>query len=299
MSEQPIPGTGFACAKHGAGRSAVPYLALHPMGFSVPPRLRLERWALTPPFHPYPRLFRGTGGLIFCGTVRREASRLHRPRVSRCQVTRHRALWSSDFPPPSGGCRTEAVLRPSKIGVSLAATEQRGKRIEAEFAEEGGRGDRGGEGDAVAVVRSGAAGAGGGSRTELPAGHPRGVCRWLKVRLSHWPIWSGVPYYRAKLNGQLERAWWPGRSRTVRAPVVITELDWTWLKRQERRRQAGTAWHFPIHLGLHYTGRKQQYEARGSTAVGLEQKVLPVGPKVWVCLAGGCGSSETSTTKAT
>jgi len=23
------------------------------MGFSKPPRLRLERWALTPPFHPY------------------------------------------------------------------------------------------------------------------------------------------------------------------------------------------------------------------------------------------------------
>jgi len=40
----------------GAGRSKVPYLALHPMGFSVPPRLRLERWALTPPFHPYPAL---------------------------------------------------------------------------------------------------------------------------------------------------------------------------------------------------------------------------------------------------
>src|SRR5437868_15042050 len=32
----------------------VPYWALHLMGFSVPPRLRLERWALTPPFHPYP-----------------------------------------------------------------------------------------------------------------------------------------------------------------------------------------------------------------------------------------------------
>ena len=31
----------------------VPYLALHPMGFSVPPRLRLGRCALTTPFHPY------------------------------------------------------------------------------------------------------------------------------------------------------------------------------------------------------------------------------------------------------
>jgi len=30
----------------------VPYLALHPMGFAVPPRLRLGRCALTAPFHP-------------------------------------------------------------------------------------------------------------------------------------------------------------------------------------------------------------------------------------------------------
>src|SRR3989442_6661856 len=52
LSQQPVPGTGTNSG-HGAGSSVVPYLALHPMGFSVPPRLRLERWALTPPFHPY------------------------------------------------------------------------------------------------------------------------------------------------------------------------------------------------------------------------------------------------------
>ena len=40
-------------ASPGAGRSGVPYLALHPMGFTVPQSLRSERWALTPPFHPY------------------------------------------------------------------------------------------------------------------------------------------------------------------------------------------------------------------------------------------------------
>jgi len=56
LSQQPVPGTHSAFAKTGAGRSVVPYLALHPMGFSVPPRLRSERWALTPPFHPYPAL---------------------------------------------------------------------------------------------------------------------------------------------------------------------------------------------------------------------------------------------------
>lgn len=56
MSQQPVPGTGLGNPRHGAGRPAIPYLALHPMGFSVPPGLRLERWALAPPFHPYPAL---------------------------------------------------------------------------------------------------------------------------------------------------------------------------------------------------------------------------------------------------
>jgi len=56
LSQRPVPGTRSASAEPGAGRSGVPYLVLHPMGFSVPPRLRLERWALTPPFHPYPAL---------------------------------------------------------------------------------------------------------------------------------------------------------------------------------------------------------------------------------------------------
>ena len=47
---KPVPRTG-----RGAGNSSVSYLALHPMGFSVPPGLLTERWALTPPFHPYHR----------------------------------------------------------------------------------------------------------------------------------------------------------------------------------------------------------------------------------------------------
>jgi hypothetical protein len=39
-----------------AGHFTVSYWALHWMRFSVPPRLLLGRWALTPPFHPYPAL---------------------------------------------------------------------------------------------------------------------------------------------------------------------------------------------------------------------------------------------------
>ena len=48
-SQYPKPGF-----RHGAGSSRVSYLALHPKGFSEPPRLLEERWAFTPPFHPYP-----------------------------------------------------------------------------------------------------------------------------------------------------------------------------------------------------------------------------------------------------
>src|SRR6478735_7769299 len=36
-----------------AGRR-VPYSVLHRIGFFVPPLLPSARWALTPPFHPYP-----------------------------------------------------------------------------------------------------------------------------------------------------------------------------------------------------------------------------------------------------
>jgi hypothetical protein len=87
LSQQPVPGTRSAFADAGAGRSRVPYLALHPMGFSVPPRLRLERWALTPPFHPClfessNRSLRGRIGGLFSvalsvGTPRGAASRVY------------------------------------------------------------------------------------------------------------------------------------------------------------------------------------------------------------------------------
>ena len=107
-------------------------MALHPMGFSVPPRLRLERWALTPPFHPYPALVAEAGAVCFSvalsvGTPHGIASRVYltasllalaRP------VTRHRALWSSDFPPPPDLTPGKAILRPSKIRGNIAVQWQ-------------------------------------------------------------------------------------------------------------------------------------------------------------------------------
>ena len=69
LSEQPYPKL-VRLREHGAGRSSVSYLALHPTGFSEPPCLRSARWSLTPPFHPY---LACAGRSIFCGTIRQNA----------------------------------------------------------------------------------------------------------------------------------------------------------------------------------------------------------------------------------
>jgi len=56
----------------GIGRANLPpYLALLRTGFTMPSSSRKKRWALTPPFHPYPttRVRR----YIFCGTFPRLA----------------------------------------------------------------------------------------------------------------------------------------------------------------------------------------------------------------------------------
>jgi len=42
-----------------------PYSVLLPVGFTMPSLSPETRWALTPPFHPYPV---GTGRFTFCGT---------------------------------------------------------------------------------------------------------------------------------------------------------------------------------------------------------------------------------------
>src|ERR1700749_2893294 len=73
-----------------AGPALPSYLALHHAGFSVPHALLRERWALTPPFHPYQRIVRRhlagfparchravSRRSIFCGTFREQIA-LHR-----------------------------------------------------------------------------------------------------------------------------------------------------------------------------------------------------------------------------
>jgi len=80
LSVQPIPETRFTFAKRGASRSWVSYLALHPMGFSVPRRLRFARCALTAPFHHHRRL--SPMAVCFLWHCPSEDLSVFRPRVS-------------------------------------------------------------------------------------------------------------------------------------------------------------------------------------------------------------------------
>jgi len=127
------------------------------MGFSVPRRLRFERWSLTPPFHPY----HCSGGLwpppisgahraplqwryLLCGTFRRDASRRHLPRVSPQRGTRtvKRGIFRvprsefrveklrgiapygvRTFLPRPAVTRTEAILRLSKTDAIILERE--------------------------------------------------------------------------------------------------------------------------------------------------------------------------------
>src|SRR2546428_12517572 len=94
------------------------------MGFSVPPRLRLERWALTPPFHPCP---------LSLAKPRRFKFLWHFPSAGP-------AAWPPACIPDESGLRgiapcgvrtflprlaPGAVLRPSKITSKLAQRDLR------------------------------------------------------------------------------------------------------------------------------------------------------------------------------
>src|SRR5256714_15402064 len=81
----------------GPGLAA--YLALLRLGVTVPRLSPGARWALTPPFHPYPWI---KGGLF---SVARSVA-LRRP-----GVTWQSALWSSDFPQRA---TTPGAPRPSR-----------------------------------------------------------------------------------------------------------------------------------------------------------------------------------------
>ena len=120
LSQQPVPETCFAFAKRGAGRSSVSYLALHPMGFSVPRRLPGERWSLTPPFHPYPRLLRDAGGLfsvaLSVGTPHGVTARVYFSRTGLGYAASRPLVFGLSSPAP-----------PARIGSDSPPFQNRGK----------------------------------------------------------------------------------------------------------------------------------------------------------------------------
>jgi hypothetical protein len=67
-----------------AARRHAPCSVLHRRRFFVPRTLRLGRWALTPPFHPYPKTHKAPPGGIFSVTLSvAPGLRRKRPRLLR------------------------------------------------------------------------------------------------------------------------------------------------------------------------------------------------------------------------
>ena len=96
------------------------YLALLRLGFTLPRLLPAARWALTPPFHPYPhRITPARRRCVFCGTIRRHgtASGVATPRryLAACP-------WSPDFPRSSvsGTPRRDRPAKRARISISEA-----------------------------------------------------------------------------------------------------------------------------------------------------------------------------------
>ncbi len=107
----------------GAGQATrFPCSVLHRTGFVMPPRSLLERWALTPPFHPYPPA--SGGRFVFCDTFRRPRLAPRLPPFSRgmlpCGV---RTFLCHPRPQPR-------AQRPSSRGtaaINLTGIQGRGK----------------------------------------------------------------------------------------------------------------------------------------------------------------------------
>ncbi len=105
-----------------SGPLLVPYLILLRTGFTLPPRLPLERWALTPPFHPYPNESRR---FVFCGTFHH---RRYRTDVPACSTERP-ALRSPDFPPSRRRAADTLCLQRGKIRYAALLDDKKSVRI--------------------------------------------------------------------------------------------------------------------------------------------------------------------------
>ena len=99
----PSPATSSSLpAAWRCGPHLAAYLALLRLGVTLPPLLPVVRWALTPPFHPYPDIGRTLDPGGFFSVALSVA--LRRP-----GVTWQPTLWSSDFPRTPCGTRDHRV----------------------------------------------------------------------------------------------------------------------------------------------------------------------------------------------
>jgi hypothetical protein len=80
----------------------------------------------------------------------------------------------------------------------------------------------------------------------------RSLSRWIGARVGPWLVWAGVQFHGARRLLELEKTP-PPPAQPMHVPALISEIDSTWLKAQQRHR-SGPVRHFPVHLGLHYTG---------------------------------------------
>jgi hypothetical protein len=72
--DHPRPLAAYPRRLNRGGRLLAAYLALLQLGFTVPFVLPRMRWALTPPFHPYPRLREGGLFSVALSVTRVQAS---------------------------------------------------------------------------------------------------------------------------------------------------------------------------------------------------------------------------------
>ena len=98
----------------------------------------------------------------------------------------------------------------------------------------------------------------------------RTLSRWIGQRVGPWLVWGCVQFYGLRRLIEREKLP-PPRPDPQPTPVLISELDATWIQVQQRARTAPVR-HFPVYLGLHYTGRARRYQARGSPSVTLQNK---------------------------
>lgn len=101
----------------------------------------------------------------------------------------------------------------------------------------------------------------------------RSLSRWIGSKVSHWLVRACVQFHGARRLLELEKLSLPPTC-PMRVPALISEMDATWLKAQQRHRPAVSVRHFPAHLRLHGTGRTRRYAVRGSKSVRLQNKTL-------------------------